>query len=240
MEVRGLHPKKHHTYIFVNFPGVKMNHSPSNNDQLLEANETSLCIELDRRQQVKSYFLVKDELIQLLEAPRRRKTKKSSFLMVELVHSLLSKKETKRVVHVLSDEASIVQQATPTGHEYVLVINEQEVAVIATIEIKEKVAMTVGEKEEYAQQLITEKQNESMKQKSALHQFIESYLRQGVKSLYGVRMLQVVEIANLMRITNEENKGQVIGYNPAALEFIGPGDFTPPPRNTCTCACESV
>lgn len=222
MILSDLQPKKNFSYIFVQFPGMKMNFPMLFNEEGKEVKEdVALCVQLNSKEKVHQLHFVRTQSIKPFDFTDEGIGAKAFYRVVK-------QKETSKNSHInenvdfvtmITDEVEIVQKKTETGYNFVLVLNNREIGVIASIE--EEVFQT--DKEPL---LINKESNEGVTTKTASKKNLAFTGRSANKEIFlGGNVFQDIGVIKFIRILLEGVKRKVTVFSPAALDFIGPGDW---------------
>lgn len=225
MRLLDVQPKKNFSYIFVQFPGMKMNVPMlSNNDGKVVNEDVALCVQLNSKEKVNNLYLVRTESIKPFDFSDEEIGAKAFFRVIkkkEISQASLTN-ESDDIVTFITDEVDVVQKKTAAGYEFVLVLNKREIRMVASIE--EEVLQT----DEVALQLHEESKESAIVKTSKKKEMIV-YGRRAKKSLsFGGHVFQDTEVIDPIRMFLEGVKRKVMVFSPAALDFIGPGDHNQP------------
>lgn len=221
MRLLDAQPKKNFSYIFVNFPGMKMNVPILSNEEGKAVNEeVALCVQLNHKEKVNNLYFVRTQSIKPFDFTDEEIGANASFRVIKKKEtspgSLTS--EPEELVTFITDEVAIVQKKTETGYDFVLLLNKREIGVIASIE--EAVFQT-------------EKGPLEMKEKAKKIEAVNTVRKKNMtfirrrskkKIINGGTVFQENGIVGPIRILLEGIKRKVQVFSPAALDFIGPGD----------------
>ena len=132
MRLLDVQPKNNFSYIFVLFPGMKMNVRMLSNEQKQVVKEdVSLCIQLNSQEKVHNFYLVSTQSI------------KKFGVGTKAFYQVIKKKETSQdspanesedFVTFITDEVAVVQKKTEKGYNFVLVFNQCEIGIVASSE----------------------------------------------------------------------------------------------------------
>jgi hypothetical protein len=221
MRLLDVQPKKNFSYIFVQFPGMKMNVPSLSNDEGKVVNEdVALCIQLNSKEKVNSLYLVRTQSIKPFDFSDEEIGAKAFFRVIkkkEITHTSHTN-ESDDIATFITDEVAVVQKKTAAGYEFVLVLNKREIGIVASIEEEvlqtEKVPLTLHE--EYKESVIV---------KTSKNKNMIVFARRAKKSIFfGGHVFQDTEVIDPIRMLFEGVKRKVMVFSPAALDFIGPGD----------------
>ncbi|WHZ05171.1 hypothetical protein QNH48_11365 [Neobacillus sp. YX16] len=225
MRLLDVQPKKNFSYIFVQFPGMKMNVPMlSNNDGKVVNEDVALCVQLNSKEKVNNLYLVRTESIKPFDFSDEEIGAKAFFRVIKKkeISPDSPTKESEDFVTLITDEVSVVQKKTAAGYEFVLVLNKREIGMVASIE--EEVLQT----DEVALQLHEESKESAIVKTSKKKEMIV-YGRRAKKRLsFGGHVFQDTEVIDPIRMFLEGVKRKVMVFSPAALDFIGPGDHNQP------------
>jgi hypothetical protein len=225
MRLLDVQPKKNFSYIFVQFPGMKMNVPMlSNNEGKVVNEDVALCVQLNSKEKVNSLYLVRTQSIKPFDFSDEEIEAKAFFRVIkkkEISPASLTN-ESDDFVTFITDEVSVVQKKTAAGYEFVLVLNKREIGMVASIEEEvlqtEKVPLTLHEES-----------IESLIVKTGKKKNMIVFGRRAKKRLcFGGLVFQDTEVIDPIRMLLEGVKRKVMVFSPAALDFIGPGDRNQP------------
>ncbi|MEH6995285.1 hypothetical protein V7075_21680 [Neobacillus drentensis] len=225
MRLLDVQPKKNFSYIFVQFPGMKMNVPMlSNNEGKVVNEDVALCVQLNSKEKVNSLYLVRTQSIKPFDFSDEEIGAKAFFRVIkkkEISPDSLTN-ESDDFVTFITDEVAVVQKKTASGYEFVLVLNKREIGMVASIE--EVVLQT----EEVSLQF-HEESKESVIVKTVRKKNMIVFGRWAKKRIFfGGHVFQDTEVIDPIRMFLEGVKRQVMVFSPAALDFIGPGDRNQP------------
>lgn len=223
MRLLDVQPKKNFSYIFVQFPGMKMNVPMLSNEEGKAVKEdVALCVQLNKKEKVHSMYLVRTQSIKPFEFEE---------IGAKAIFRVIKKKETsidshtnesEAIVTIITDEVAIVQTKTETGYDFVLMLNNRVIGIVASIE--EKVAKT-----EKVSPLLKEEMREHIPAEVVGKKNKAVFGRRPNKQIFsGGFVFQETEVIGPIRMLMEGVKRKVTVFSPAALDFIGPGDQHPP------------
>ncbi|WHY02817.1 hypothetical protein [Neobacillus sp. DY30] len=225
MRLLDVQPKKNFSYIFVQFPGMKMNVPTLSNIEGKVVNEdVALCVQLNSKEKVNSLYLVRTQSIKPFDFSDEEIGAKAFFRVIK-------KKETSPNSHTMESEdfvtsitndVSVVQKKTATGYDFVLILNNREIGIIASIE--EEVLQT-----EMVPSTLHEESKESVFVNTGKKKNMIFFGRRAKKRIiFGGHVFQDTEVIDPIRMLVEGVKRKVMVFSPAALDFIGPGDRNHP------------
>ncbi|MEH7378114.1 hypothetical protein [Neobacillus drentensis] len=221
MILSDLQPKKNFSYIFVQFPGMKMNVPMLSNEEGKTVKEdVALCVQLNSKGKVHQLYFVRTQSIKPFDFTDERIGAKAFYRVVKQKETSQNSHINKNVdfVTIITDEVEIVQKKTETGYDFVLVLNKCEIGTVASME--EEVFQP--EKESLR---ITKESNETVTTKTASKKIIAVLGRRANKEIFsGGYVFQNIVVIKSIRILLEGVKRKVTVFSPAALDFIGPGD----------------
>ncbi|NRD79167.1 hypothetical protein HPT25_17555 [Bacillus sp. BRMEA1] len=225
MRLQDVQPQKNFSYIFVQFPGMKMNvPTLSNSEGKAVKEEIALCVQLSSKQKVDDVYLVHTNNIKPFDFTDEEIGAKASYRVIkkkeDSLDSPLNKSENRFTW--ITEELAIVQKKTETGYDFVLVINNTEIGKIASIEEEFHTAANIPlqHNKEVEEELAA---NKIKNKKRSVFGILVSK-----RTSFGDRTFQENECSTPIRIYTEEWKRKVTGFSPAALDFIGPGDHNQP------------
>jgi hypothetical protein len=221
MRLLDVQPRKNFSYIFVHFPGMKMNVPMLSNEVGKVVNEdVALCVQLNRKERVNSLYLVRTQSIKPFDFSDEEIGAKAFFRVIkkkEISPASLTN-ESDDFVTFITDEVTVVQRKTAAGYEFVLVLNKREIGIVASIEEK------VLQIEEVSLQF-HEESKESVIVKIVKKKNMIVFGRRAKKKIFfGGFVFQDTEVIDPIRMFLEGVKRKVMVFSPAALDFIGPGD----------------
>jgi hypothetical protein len=222
MRLLDLQPKKNFSYIFVQFPEMKMNVPMLSDDEGKVVNEdVALCVQLNRKEKVTSVFLVRTQSIKPFDFT-------DEGIGAKAFYRVIKKKETSQdspanesedFVTFITNEVAIVQKKTDTGHNFVLVLNDREIGIIASIE--EEVRTTEKGSSLWLKEEAKEQAAVNYINKKNIGVFRRSVQ---MRIFLGDPVFQDHGVSEPIRILLEGAKRKVPIFSPATLDFIGPGD----------------
>ncbi|WHY89632.1 hypothetical protein QNK12_18260 [Neobacillus cucumis] len=221
MRLQNVQPKKSFSYIFVQFPGMKMNVPMlSSGEGKAVKEDIALCVQLNRNEKVNHLYFVRTESIKPFDFTDDEMGAKAYYRVIKKKEASQDSdmNETEDFVTFITDEVSVVQKKTETGYHFVLILNEREIGIVASIE--EEVLQTVNASlttQEDEKEPVTVK-TVSSKNKAVLSS------RERKRIFLGGHVFQDNVVFEPIRILLEGAKKKVALFSPAALDFIGPGD----------------
>jgi hypothetical protein len=225
MRLLNVQPKKNFSYIFVQFPGMKMNVPQlSNNDEKVVNEDVALCVQLNSKEKVNSLYLVPTQSIKPFDFSDEEIGAKAFFRVIKKKETSPDShtNESDEFVTIITDEVAVLQKKTETGYDFVLVLNNREIGIVSSIE--EEVLQT----EKVALQL-REESKESVVDKTVKKKNMIVFGRRAKKKIFfGGHVFQDTEVIDPIRMFLEGVKRKVMVFSPAALDFIGPGDRNHP------------
>ncbi|MFP5111539.1 hypothetical protein ACSU64_04015 [Bacillaceae bacterium C204] len=221
MILSDLQPKKNFSYIFVQFPGMKMNVPMLSNEEGKAVKEdVALCVQLNNKEKVHQLHFVRTQSIKPFDFTEEGIGAKAFYRVVKQKETSKNSHLNENVdfVTIITDEVEIVQRKTETGYNFVLVLNKREIGVIASVE--EEVFQT-----KKVSLLINKELNERDTTNKASKKNISVLGRSVNKEIFlGGNAFQDIGVIKSIRILLEGVKRKVTVFSPAALDFIGPGD----------------
>lgn len=221
MRLLDVQPKKNFSYIFVQFPGMKMNVPTLSNEEGRVVNEdVALCVQLNSKVKVNNLYLVRTQSIKPFDFTDEEIGAKAFFRVIKKKESSPDSltKESDDFVTFITDEVTVVQKKTETGYDFVLVLNKREIGIVASIE--EEVLQT----EKVSLQLYEESKESVIIKTVRKKKMIVFRRRAKNKVFFGGFVFQDNEVIDPIRMYLEGVKRKVMVFSPAALDFIGPGD----------------
>ena len=218
MRLSDVLPKNSFSYIFVQFPGMKMNVPILSNEEGKAVKEdVALCVQLNSKEKVNDVYLVRTQSIKPFDFTDEGIGAKASYRIIKQKENSPDS-HSNELVTLITDEVNIVQKKTETGYNFILVVNNREVGIVATIE--EWVYRTEKEilplKEKGKEQVLVNTDS-----KKNMTVFVS---REKKRIIMGGHVFQDNVVFELIRMALEGVKRKVKVYSPAALDFIGPGD----------------
>ncbi|PAE42495.1 hypothetical protein [Bacillus sp. 7884-1] len=225
MRLLDVQPRKNFSYIFVQFPGMKMNVPMLSNEEEKVVNEDiALCVQLNSKEKVNNLYLVRTQSINPFDFTDEEIGAKVFFRVIKKkeISPDSPTKESEDFVMLITDEVSVVQKKTETGYDFVLVLNKREIGIAASIE--EEVLQT-----EKVTLQFHEESKESVIVKTVKKKNMIVFGRRAKKKIFfGGFVFQDTEVIDPIRMFLEGVKRKVMVFSPAALDFIGPGDHNQP------------
>ncbi|MEH7097854.1 hypothetical protein [Neobacillus vireti] len=221
MRLSDVLPKKNFSYIFVQFPGMKMNVPMlSNGEGKAVKEDVALCVQLDSKEKVNQLYFVRTQSIKPFDFTAEGIGAKASYRVIKQKENSQDShsKDSDEFITVITDQVEIVQKKTDTGYNFVLVLNKREIGLVASVEAEGlqpvKESMPLKEKEIETFNFIIDRK------------IIKAGLARRAKQIMisGGHLFQDHIVIEPIRILLEGVKRKVAVYSPAALEFIGPGD----------------
>ncbi|MBO0961883.1 hypothetical protein J1P26_19445 [Neobacillus sp. MM2021_6] len=218
MRISDLQPKKNLSYIFVQFPGMKMNLPMLSSDkEKVVKEEVALCVQVNRNKKVDQLYFVRTQSIKPFDFTDGGSGAKASYRVIK-------PKEDSQVkapldfVTVITDEVEIVQKITKTGYHFILMVNKREIGIVASIELE----VLQTEKEAVQQK---EKMTDNVTVTSINKKNRTVFGRNAKKKIFwGGKIFEDIVANKPIRILLEGGKRTVTVFSPAALDFLGPGD----------------
>lgn len=232
MEVLTVTPEKHHTYIFVSFPGVKLNVSGKKQFRKGGGQPLALCVQLDEKEEMHDVYFVPEKSISPFDFASDGNGSKALYRVIQ--PNQIEKGDGKQTLQSFSitDEVVILQRKAKKGIEFVLVIKEKEIAALGERR-EEGVSLQNVVKQEYILFHVRpakEQERKSTKQEVDAKRALQKGILRGERGGFTFRFAEQLGI-------NTSNKLQFGGSRRsgfqsfAALRFLGPGDqFFPLPR----------
>ncbi|MFL6555469.1 MAG: hypothetical protein ACJ8MO_05080, partial [Bacillus sp. (in: firmicutes)] len=223
MRLSDVQPKKIFSYIFVQFPGMKMNVPIlSSGEGKAVKEDVALCVQLDGKEKVNQLYFVRTQSIKPFDFTDEGIGAKASYRVIKQKENSQASdlKEPVDFVTIITDEVEIVQKKSKTGSTFVLFLNKREIGLVASVEEEvlqpEKEALQRKENAiETVTFIIDHKKNKAVLD------------RRAKKKLFtGGNLFQDYVVIEPIRILLEGIKRKVSVFSPAALEFIGPGDWS--------------
>ncbi len=221
MRLSDVHPKKNFSYIFVQFPGMKMNvPTLSSGEGKAVKEDVALCVQLDNKEKVNQLYFVRTQSIKPFDFTDEGIGAKAFYRVVKQKETSQDPhtKEPINFVTIITDEVEIIQKKTETGYNFVLVLNKREIDIVASVEEEvfqtEKVPLQINKESKAHASTNTAKKNN-----------MAVFVRRTKKRIFsGGPVFQDSVVDKSIRIFLEGIKRKVTVFSPAALDFIGPGD----------------
>ncbi|WP_231507763.1 hypothetical protein [Bacillus sp. UNC41MFS5] len=221
MRLSDVHPKKNFSYIFVQFPGMKMNvPTLSNSEGKAVKEDVALCVQLNNKEKVNDVYLVRTQSIKPFDFTDEGIGAKAAYRVIKEKENSQDShtKQPEEFVTLITEEVEILQKKTKTGYNFILVVNNREIGIVASMEVE--VCQTEKEPS-----LLTEKVKEHVTMNTIDKKNKTAFERDEKKRITkGGKAFQDREVFEPIRIPLEAVKRKVIVFSPAALDFIGPGD----------------
>jgi hypothetical protein len=221
MRLSDLQPKKNFSYIFVQFPGMKMNVPMlSSGEGKAMKEDVALCLQLNSKEKLHQLYFVRTESIKPFDFTDEGIGAKAFYRVVKQKEASQNSHINDNVdlVTIITDEVEIVQKKSKTGYDFVLVLNNRVIGTVASMEVE--VAQT-----EIGSLLVSKESNERVANKATSKKNIAVLERRTNKEIFlGGNVFQNIVVIKSIRIFLEGVKRKVAVYSPAALDFIGPGD----------------
>jgi hypothetical protein len=219
MRLSDVQPKKNFSYIFVQFPGMKMNiPMVSNEEGQAMKEDVALCVQLNSKEKVDELFFVRTQSIKPFDFTDEGIGAKASYRVIKQKENSHDSHMNQPEVTFITDEVGIMQKKTETGYAFILVVNKREIGIVASIE--EEVFQT--EKESY---LPNEQVEEHVPVNTNAKKNKTAFVRGEKQRIsIGGTAFRATEVFELIRMALEGVKRKVKIFSPAALDFIGPGD----------------
>jgi hypothetical protein len=221
MRLLDVQPKKNFSYIFVQFPGMKMNVPIlSNVEGKVVKEDVALCVQLNSKEEVNNLYLVRTQTIKPFDFTDDEFGAKALYRVIKKKEPSQDSptNESEDFVTFITNEVAVVQKKTETGYNFVLLLNKREIGIVASIEEEvlqtEKVSLPYKEESQEHVEV-----NIIGKKKMAIFGW-----RDKKKIFLGAKAYQDNGVSKPIRILLEEVKRKVTLFSPAALDFIGPGD----------------
>src|SRR4051812_18708642 len=132
MRLSDVQPKKNFSYIFVQFPGMKMNVPIlSSGEGKAVKEDVALCVQLDGKEKVNQLYFVRTQSIKPFDFTDEGIGAKASYRVIKQKEN---SQDSHTNVTVITDEVEIVQKQTKTGYNFVLVVNKREIGIVASME----------------------------------------------------------------------------------------------------------
>lgn len=192
----------------------------SNGERKAVKEDIALCVQLNRNEKVNQLYLVRTESIKPFDFTDDEMGAKAYYRVIREKESSQDShtNETEDFVTFITDEVSVVQKKTETGYHFVLVLNEREIGIVASIEeeVLQPVNVSLTPQEEGKEPVAAK--TVSSKNKAVF------YRRAKKRIFLGGHVFQDNVVFEPIRILLEDAKKKVALFSPAALDFIGPGD----------------
>ncbi|MCM2533229.1 hypothetical protein NDK43_13505 [Neobacillus pocheonensis] len=159
MRLLDVQPKNNFSYIFVQFPGMKMNVPMLSSDEGKAVKEdVALCVQLNSKEKVKNLYLVRTQSIKPFDFTDEEIGAKAFYRVIKKKEPSQDSpsNDSEDCVTFITNEVAVVQKKTETGYNFVLVLNNREIGIVASIEEEvlrtEKVSLQF--KEEVNEQVV--------------------------------------------------------------------------------------
>ncbi|MDR6999147.1 hypothetical protein [Neobacillus niacini] len=185
--------------------------------------DVALCVQLNCNEKVNQLYLVHTESIKPFDFTDEEVGATAYYRVIKKKEASPDShtNESEDFVTFITDEVAVVQKKTETGYQFVLVLNEREIGIVASIE--EEVLQTV-------------KVSLTLQEEAKVHNEVKTIhsknkivfpWRAKKKIFAGGHAFQDNGVFEPIRILLEGAKRKVALFSPAALDFIGPGDQNP-------------
>ncbi|MFC3884829.1 hypothetical protein ACFOU2_15695 [Bacillus songklensis] len=232
MEVLTVIPEKHHTYIFVRFPGVKLNIPDKKRFQKEGGQSLALCVHLDEKEELYDVYFVPEKSISPFDFVSDENGSKALYRVIQPEQVEKGNDKQTRQPFSITDEVGILQRKTKKGIEFVLVIKEKEISSIGE-QREGRASLQNAAKQEYVLFHIRpakEKESKTIQQEGNVKKVPQKGIFRGEKAGFAFRFAEQFEIKTLNKLQfGGSRKSRFQSF--AALRFLGPGDqFFPLPR----------
>jgi|GEM_PF-6344025 len=221
MRLSDVQPKKNYSYIFVQFPGMKMNVPILSNEEGKAVKEdVALCVQLNSKEKVNDVYLVRTQSIKPFDFTDEGIGAKAAYRVIKQKENSQDShtKQPEEFVTLITDEVEIFQKKTKAGYNFILVVNNREIGIVASMEVE----VFQTEKEP---SLLNEKVKEHVTVNTFDRKTMIAFGRREKKRIsIGDHAFRASKVFEPIRIPLEAVKRKVIVFSPAALDFIGPGD----------------
>ncbi|WHY69075.1 hypothetical protein [Neobacillus sp. SuZ13] len=221
MRLSDVQPKKNFSYIFVQFPGMKMNVPIlSSGEGKAVKEDVALCVQLNNKEKVNDVYLVRTQSIKPFDFTDEGIGAKAAYRVIKEKENSQDShtKQPEEFVTLITDEVEIVQKKTKAGYNFILVVNNREIGIVASMEVE----VFQTEKEP---SLLNEKVKEHVTVNTFDRKTMIAFGRREKKRIsIGDHAFRASKVFEPIRIPLEAVKRKVIVFSPAALDFIGPGD----------------
>ena len=221
MRLSDVQPLKNCSYIFVQFPGMKMNVPMlSNVEGKAVKEDVALCVQLNSKERVNDVYLVPTQSIKPFDFTDEGIGAKAFYRVIKQKgNSQYSHTEqSDEFVTFITDEVYIVQKKTESGFNFVLVVNNDEIGIVASME--EEVFQT-----EKGSLLLKEKGKERVSVNTDRKKKMTVFVwREKERITLGGYAFQDNVVFEPIRMASEGVKRKFTVFSPAALDFLGPGD----------------
>jgi hypothetical protein len=182
--------------------------------------DVALCVQLDSKDKVNQLYFVRTESIKPFDFTAEGIGAIASYRVIKQKENSQDShsKEPVDFITAITDEVEIVQQKTDTGYHFVLLLNNREIGLVASVEVEELQTVKGS---------IPHKENAIKSITSIIDQKInKAVLARRAKKIIilGGNLFQDHIVIEPIRILLEGVKRKVTVFSPAALDFIGPGD----------------
>ncbi|MDQ0246326.1 hypothetical protein J2S09_003930 [Bacillus fengqiuensis] len=232
MEVLTVTPEKHHTYIFVSFPGVKLNVSDKKQFQKEGGQQLAVCVQLDEKEEIHDIYFVPEKSISPFDFASDENGSKAIYRVIQPEQIEKGNRKQNLQSFSITDEVVILQRKTKKGIEFVLVIKEKEIAALGK-QREEGISLQNVVKQEYVLFHVhptQEKEWKPLQQKGNVKRASQKGILRGEKGGFAFRFAEQFEIKALNKLQfGGSRRSRFQSF--AALRFLGPGDqFFPLPR----------
>nr|WP_263327748.1 hypothetical protein [Neobacillus sp. Marseille-Q6967] len=182
--------------------------------------DVALCVQLNSKEKVNNLYLVRTQSIKPFDYSDEEIGAKAFFRVIKKKETSLDSpsNESEDIVTFITNEVAVVQKKIKTGYSFVLVLNNREIAIVASIEEEVLQAEATAQlKEETKEHVAVNTNNEK--------NMAVSVKRTQKKIFLGGSVFQDNKVFEPIRILLEGTKRKVTVFSPAELDFIGPGDY---------------
>ena len=180
--------------------------------------DIALCVQLNSKEKVHQLYFVRTQSIRPFDFTDEGIGAKAFYRVVKQKDTSQNSHMVENVT-MITDEIEIVQKKTETGYNFVLVLNNREIGVVASME--EEVFQT-----ENGLLLMNNESKALVATKTASNNNTAVHGRRANKEIFsGGNVFQDSVVIKSIRILFEGVKRKVTVFSPAALDFIGPGDW---------------
>ncbi|PLS05321.1 hypothetical protein [Neobacillus cucumis] len=219
MRLSDVQPKKNFSYIFVQFPGMKMNVPMlSSGEGKAVKEDVALCVQLNSKQKVKQLYFVHTQSIKPFDFTDEGIGAKAYYRVIKQKENSHDSHTNEDFITVITDEVEIVQKKSDTGYNFILMLNKREIGIVASVVAEvvqtEKRTLQPNEQANESVTVITNKKKDKA-----------SSVRRVKKRIFsGGHAFEKYIVTEPIRMLLEDVKRKVTIFSPAALDFIGPGD----------------
>jgi len=192
----------------------------SNGEGKAVKEDVALCVQLNSKEKVNDVYLVRTQSIKPFDFTDEGIGAKAAYRVIKQKENSQDShtKQPEEFVTLITDEVEIFQKKTKAGYNFILVVNNREIGIVASMEVE----VFQTEKEP---SLLNEKVKEHVTVNTFDRKTMIAFGRREKKRIsIGDHAFRASKVFEPIRIPLEAVKRKVIVFSPAALDFIGPGD----------------